>query len=300
MAAPAGGPDRHNPVAGILWMVAAAGCFSASLSLVKALQDGGVTVFQTVLFRQIFGLIIFAPALIKGWPGILKSEVRPRHFIRAATGFVGMCSAYYSLSLIKLADSVALQFTLPFFTMFFAVWLLGEKLRSHRIIATAIGFVGVLIIVRPGFSDLNEGVFYALAGAAFYAASDTNARYLARYDRLPAIMLYNFIFVLPLAAVPSAIWWTTPTTDMLLPILGFVIAGVGAQFCLTKSFGAAEASLVSPILFLRLPLVALIGWFVFAQSTEMLTWVGAGIIFAATIWMTHVETRRRGTGPAKT
>lgn len=294
MAAPAGGPDRHNPVAGILWMVMAAFCFTASITLVKALQDGGMTVFQMVLFRQIFGLALFTPILVRGWPGVVKSDVRPRHFIRAATGFIGMSCAYYSVSLINLADSVALQFTLPFFVMFFAVWLLGEKLRPHRVIATVIGFVGVLIIVRPGFATLNEGVFFAIVGTVFYAASDTNARYLARYDRLPAIMLHNFVFMMPLAAIPTAFFWVTPTAEMWPQVLGFVVAGVGAQFCLTKSFGAAEASLVSPILFLRLPFVAILGWMFFGQTTEALTWVGAGIIFAATIWMTHVETRRGG------
>ncbi|MEX2453278.1 MAG: DMT family transporter [Rhodospirillaceae bacterium] len=297
MAVPAGRPDAHNPVVGILWMVAASLCFSASLTLVKALQDEGVSVFQTVLFRQIFGLMIFTPLLVRGWPAIVKSDVRPRHFIRAATGFIGMSCTYYSFSLINLADSVALQFTLPFFTMLAAVWLLGEKIRRHRVIATAIGFIGVLVIVRPGFAEINHGIFFALAGTAFYAISDTNARYLARHDRLPAIMLYNFIFMLPLAAIPSAIWWVTPSPDTWPQILAFVIAGVGAQFCLTKSFGAAEAGLVSPILFLRLPLVAAIGYIFFAQTTQLLTWVGAGVICAATLWMTREETRRQD-GPA--
>jgi drug/metabolite transporter (DMT)-like permease len=293
MAAPAGRPDKHNPLVGILWMICAAVCFSASLSLVKALQDGGLNVFQTVLFRQIFGLVIFTPILIRGWPDLLKSEVRLHHFIRAATGFGGMCCAYYSLSLINLAESVALQFTLPFFTMLVAVFLLGEKIRSHRVIATVIGFGGVLVIVQPGFAALNIGILFALGGAAFYATSDTHARYLSRYDPVSALMVYNFIFVIPLAAVPSAIWWVTPSIDLWPNILAFVIAGVGAQFCLTKSFGAAEASLVSPILFLRLPLVAIIGFVFFGQSTEPMTWVGAAIIFAATIWMTRVETRRQ-------
>lgn len=293
MAVPAGGPDKHNPVAGILWMLAAAVCFSVSLTLVKALQDDGVSVFQTVLFRQIFGLLIFGPMLIRGWREVLGSDVRPRHFIRAATGFIGMCLAYHSVTLMNMADSVALQFTLPFFVMLFAVLLLGETVPRHRLIATGIGFAGVLIIVRPGFADLNYGVFFALSAAAFYAASDTNARYLARYDRHRAIMLYNFIFMLPLAAIPSAIWWVTPSPGVWPEILGFVVAGVGAQFCLTRSFAAAEASLVSPILFVRLPLVAIIGYVLFDQTTGILTWVGAAVIFAATVWMTRVETRRK-------
>lgn len=292
MAVSVGAADTHNPVAGILWMTGAALCFSAAFVFVKALQDEGMTVFQAVLFRQSLGFLLFLPLLLRGWPDVLKSEVRPRHFLRAATGFVGMCCGYYSLILINLADSVALQFTLPIFTAFCAVWLLGEKIRAHRMIATVAGFAGVLIIVRPGFADINAGIFFALAAALFYAISDTNARYLARYDAFPAIMIYNFVFTIGLAAVPSAVWWVTPPAGSWPLVLGFAVAGVGAQFCLTRAFAAAEAGLVSPILFLRLPLVAFVGYVLFAQETEIWTWVGAAVIFVATTWMARVETRR--------
>ena len=293
MAAPAGGPDRHNPVAGILWMVGAAVCFSASLTLVKALQDGGMSAFQAVLFRQIFGLIIFTPIILRAGIGTLKTRVPFGHFMRALLGLTGMWTGYYSLTLINVPDSVALQFTLPIFTMICAIFLLGEKMHSHRMIATLIGFGGVLVIVRPGFGDLNLGIFLALAAAAFYATSDTLSRWLARYDKTPSIMMWNFIFMIPMAAIPSAIWWVTPPPELWLQVFGFAVAGVGAQFCLTRSFGLAEASLVSPMLFLRLPLIAAISFFAFGQSTEIWTWVGAAVIFVATTWMTRVETRKK-------
>ena len=295
MVAAKGGPNQHNPVAGILWMVGAAICFSASLTLVKALQDGGMSAFQAVLFRQIFGLIIFTPIIFRAGIDTLKTKVPIGHFIRALLGLSGMWTGYFSLTLIDVPESVALQFTLPIFTMFCAIFLLGEKLHSHRVVATLIGFAGVLVIVRPGFGDLNLGILLALAAAAFYATSDTLSRWLARYDKLPTIMMWNFICMIPMAVIPSAIWWVTPPPELWWQVLGFAVAGVGAQFCLTRSFGLAEASLVSPILFLRLPLIAAISFFAFGQTTEVWTWVGAGIIFVATTWMTRVETRKTTT-----
>ena len=102
-----------------------------------------------------------------------------------------MCTGYYSLSLINVADSVALQFTLPIFTMFFAVLMLGEKIYSHRLIATVVGFAGVLIIVRPGFAEVNLGILFALAASAFHAVGDVYARYLARYDKIQTIMIFR-------------------------------------------------------------------------------------------------------------
>ncbi|MEC8726730.1 MAG: DMT family transporter [Pseudomonadota bacterium] len=291
MAVASGSPDKHNPVAGILWMIGAACCFAASLSLVKALQDDGMTPFQAVLFRQVFGLAIFIPIILRVGVKSLKTPVPHRHCMRAVFGFLGMCTGYYSLTMINVADSVALQFTLPIFTMMFAIWLLKERLHSHRLIATLIGFGGVLLIVRPGFADINLGVPLALAAAAFYAISDTMSRWLARDDAFTSIMMWNFIFIIPLAAVPSAYFWVTPDTNLWMQVLGFAIAGVGAQFCLTRSFGLAEASLVSPVLFLRLPLIAVIAFLVWGQTTEIWTWLGAAVIFVATTWMTRVETK---------
>lgn len=292
MAAPTGEINKHAPIAGILWMSAATIFFSLSFTLVKGLQDNGLTVYQAVLFRQTLGLAIFIPIIFSGNIAPLKTVVPTRHFYRAALGFLGMCTGYYCLSLINVADAVALQFTLPFFTMFSAVLILGEKIYSHRLIATLVGFSGVLIIVRPGFSELSIGILFALSAAAFHAVSDTYARYLARYDRLGTIMVLNFIFTIPLAAIPAVIYWAPIPTEIWPQLIAFCIAGISAQFCLTRSFGVAEASLVSPILFFRLPLVAVIAFYAFGQQTEIWTWVGAGVIVVATTWMARVEVRK--------
>ena len=292
MGATTAGTDKHAPVAGMLWMGAATVFFSISFTLVKGLQDDGLTVYQAVLFRQTLGMAVFLPMIISGGFAPLKTAVPVRHFYRAAIGFVGMCTGYYSLSLINVADSVALQFTLPILTMFSAVLMLGEKIYSHRLIATLVGFAGVLIIVRPGFAEVNIGILFALSAAAFHAVADTYARYLARYDRLQTIMICNFVFTIPLAAIPAAIFWAPLSVEIWPQLIVFCVAGVSAQFCLTRSFGIAQASLVSPILFFRLPIVAVIAFYVFDQQSEIWMWVGAGVIILATTWMARIEVRK--------
>lgn len=293
MGPPTGSADKHIPIAGMLWMCAATIFFSISFTVVKGLQDDGVTVYQAVLFRQMLGIAVFLPMIISSGFSPLKTNVPVRHFYRAALGFAGMCTGYYSLSLINVADSVALQFTLPFFTMFSAVILLGEKIYSHRLVATMIGFAGVLIIVRPGFAEVNIGILFALAASAFHSVSDTYARYLARYDKIQTIMVFNFVFIIPLAAIPAAIYWAPVSFETLPQLILFGVAGISAQFCLTRSLGLAQASLVSPVLFLRLPLVAVIAYYAFGQQTEIWTWVGAGVIILVTIWMARIEVRKR-------
>ncbi|MBT5457960.1 MAG: DMT family transporter [Rhodospirillaceae bacterium] len=292
MGVPAGETDKHAPVAGMLWMCAATVFFSISFTLVKGLQDDGLTVYQAVLFRQTLGMVIFMPMIVRGRLAPLRTTVPVRHFYRAALGFLGMTTGYYSLSLINVADSVALQFTLPIFTMFSAILILGEKIYSHRLIATLVGFAGVLIIVRPGFAEVNYGILFALSASAFHAVADTYSRYLARYDRLQTIMVLNFVFTIPLAAIPAAIYWAPVSLEIWPQLSGFCVAGICAQYCLTRSFGIAEASLVSPILFFRLPLVAVIAFYAFNQQTEIWTWVGAGVIILATTWMARIEVRK--------
>ena len=292
MEAPTGETDKHVPIAGMLWMGAATLFFSISFTVVKGLQDDGLTVYQAVLFRQTLGIAIFMPMIISSGLAPLRTKVPVRHFYRAAFGFIGMCTGYYSLSLINVADSVALQFTLPFFTMFAAVLLLGEKIYSHRLMATLVGFAGVLIIARPGFADVNMGILLALAASAFHAVSDTYARYLARYDKIQTIMIFNFVFTIPIAAIPAAIYWSPFSSEIWPQLIVFGVAGISAQFCLTRSFGLAQASLVSPVLFFRLPLVAVIAFYAFDQQSEIWTWVGAGVIIIATTWMTHIELRK--------
>ena len=284
--------DKHTPIPGILWMCGATIFFSLSLTLVKYIQDQGLNAFQAVLFRQVLGVALVLPVVIAGTKlRELKTTVPLKHGTRAVFGFLGMCTGYFALNLINIADAVALQFTLPIFTMFCAIWLLSEKLYSHRLIATLVGFLGVLIIVRPGFSELNLGIFLAIASAATHAVSDTYARYLARFDKLKVIMLYNFLFTIPFALLPAIIWWEPISVNLWPYLFAFGIAGICAQFCLTRSFSLADASLVSPILFLRLPIVAIIGFFAFSQMPETWTWVGAGIIILATTWMARSETR---------
>ena len=104
-------------------------------------------------------------------------------------------------------------------------------------------------------------------------------------------MTYNFVFTIPIALIPALVWWNPIPIDIWPYLISFGIAGISAQFCLTRSFSLADASLVSPILFLRLPLVAIIASFAFGQTTEIWTWTGAAVIILATTWMTKKETK---------
>ncbi len=276
----------HNPVRGVLWMLAAAVTFSVTITLVRHMSATFST-FEIVFFRQLFGTAIMLPWLVKVGLGALKTSQMRVYLARAVLTYCAMFAAYYSVTLITIADSIALQFTLPFFTIIFAMLFLGEEVRSHRWIATVVGFAGALVIIRPGFAEISAGMLIAIAAAALYGGSDICTRFLSGRDSIKVVVFYGFFLQLPIAAVPAAATWVTPAWADAPWILAFVIVAVLAQVCITKAFANAEASMVSPVLFARLPFVAVLGFVFFDELPDHWTWIGAAVLFASTWYSTR-------------
>ena len=275
-------------------MVGAAICFSVSFAFVRHLSDSMAT-FQIVLFLQISGALIMLPWVVSVGISALAISRFHLHILRGLLVYGGLTASFYSFSLIPLADSTSLQFTLPLFTAFFAMIFLRERVGVHRWAAIIVGFGGVLIILRPGLTEISLGMVLAIVAAASYGASDICSRALTRTDPIKSIIFLGFVLQIPLAAIPALPSWVTPTWGLVPAIVAFVLCAFGAQWCLMKSLSLAEASLVSPVLFLRLPFVALIGYVAFGQVSDMWTWIGAVVIFAGTFLLARGETNRSPT-----
>ena len=266
---------------GMLWMLGAALFFSASVGFVRYLTDS-MSSFQVVLFRQILGFMCMLPWLVRSGLAATSTARLPMHTLRSALSYLGMACAYTSYTLIPISDGVALQFTTPLFTTVFAILFLRELVGPHRWAAIFIGFVGVVLIAKPGFAAFSWGIPIALAAAAFYAGSNVVNRALSRTESTPVIVFYSFFLQIPMAAIPAAMSWTTPGWDAVLPLIGFGFVAIAAQWCLTRSLAVADASLVEPVMFIRLPIVSAIGYVLFAQVPDMWVWIGAAVIFVST------------------
>ena len=290
MTGPASIDLRHAPVLGVLWMTAAALCFSVAIGFVRHLSDT-YTTFEIAFFRQVLGLVLASLWVWRAGFAVLRTSVLHLHFVRAILAYGGLVGSYYAVRLVSIADTQALQFTLPFFTFVFAAWVLNETIRSHRVVTTIIGFVGALIIIRPGFVDTNIGMLIALGASALFAGSDVTNRYLSGSDAVGTIMFYGFVIQLPIGLATSIPGWVTPSLAEL-PVIGmFAVSAVAAHWCLTHAFSVAETSLVSPVLYLRLPFAALIGFVFFDQVTDLWTWIGAAVMIASTVYCTRVDAR---------
>jgi drug/metabolite transporter (DMT)-like permease len=197
---------------------------------------------------------------------------------------------------MPLGQAVALHFTVPLIVVLLAVMILGERPKPLRWAATLIGFCGVLVILRPGLIAIGLPAMMVLGSALSYAGVGIYSRVLGRTDA-PAVTTFYYQLMLTLfAAVPTLMVWRTPGLNDVPALILVAFAGTVAPYCLIRAYMHAEASMVAPIDFLRLPFTTLMAIFLFAEPTELWTWVGAAIIFASTTFITRREAKAARTG----
>jgi len=193
--------------------------------------------------------------------------------------------------LVPLTDVAALQFTIPLFLVVMAAPILRENIGPHRWWATAIGFMGMLVIVRPGYIPIGIGAVALLLSSIFYASSLTATKILSRTDSPNLVVFYMTVIFVPMSFVPALFGWVAPGLDDVVPLLVLGITGFTAHLCIIRSFAAADASFVIPFDFLRLPMSAVAGFLLFQERPDVWVWIGASIIFTSAYYNTRRETR---------
>jgi drug/metabolite transporter (DMT)-like permease len=207
------------------------------------------------------------------------------HGLRSLFGLTAMTSWFTAVSLMPVADATAFTFTAPLFATLGAALVLKETVGPRRWAAVGVGFLGMLVILRPGAGALEGAAFVALAAALFMAAAKLTVKSLSRTEMPDTIVLYMGLFMTPVSLVPALFVWQWPSwTALAWLVLVGGLASV-AQRAMARSFAAADASAVMPLDFSRLIFAAALGWLVFGEAPDAWTWAGAGVIFAAT-WYT--------------
>lgn len=273
----------ERPTAKALCCVAAAAALAAADAAVVRLLAGEVHAFVIGFFRSLFGLLTIVP-LIVARPRVLKSGYRLQHVTRAALKLAALICFFMAFAAAPLADAMAIMFTTPIFLMLGAWLWLGEKLTPGLVFALVAGFAGALIIIDPaGQGGMEVALLLALAGAALQAVVQLMLKRMSDLDSTETLVVWNLIVTVPLAAVPAAFYWTTPDLRefALLALQGAM--GAANMALMTKAFSIADASQIAPMDFLRLPFVAVMAWILFGEVAGLSTWLGAAIIFAATM-----------------
>lgn len=265
---------------GIFWMVLCTGFQSCASGLVRKLSfDFGT--FQLLLFFSTISALLLLPMAARLPKGSLAG-VRTHAGLYSARGllsFLGMLTSFYAYSVLDIANVQSLLFTVPIFTIILASLILGEYVGLRGWVSCAIGFVGALIIIRPGYLPINLGAIAALVSAMAFAAANIVIRKLGRTESPVLITLVSNLIIVPLAGVPAAFHWVTPSWEQVPWILAMGALFMAAQLCLTYSIRAADARIVQSFNFLRLPWAVLIGYALFSELPDIWTWVGAIVIF---------------------
>ena len=277
---------------GVLWMVAAS-LFYALIYVAVRKLTAVYPVAQVVLFRAVLGGTIMFCWLAPTGLHVLRTRRMGLYLIRVAIAYLGTLGWMYGIAWLPLAEANALLFLMPLFTVIFAALLLHEHVAPDRWIATAAGFAGALIIIRPGLVGLGLPALATIGAAAGFSLALVMTKSLTRTEHPNAIVFYLYALMVPFAAGPAVLDWQ-PLTAASAPWLALLgVMTVGAQQCATRAFVAAPASVVVPVHYLQLPLIAALAYVLFDQSVDRWTWVGAAVIFGATYHVTRGSRRPR-------
>ena len=261
-------------------MIAALGRFAAHAGMHPA---------QTVFLRLLFALILILPFALHARLTFGKTQQLKTHMLRSAVGICAMWLWFISISLVPITDQTALSFLAPIFTTLGAMFFLQEIVRIRRWLAIIIGLFGAVVIVRPGFAELSGGHLSAVGSATMMGMSMLLIKYLTAKDSPLMIVFYSHVFMTVLAFVPAMLVWSHFPPELYLYLTGFAPFAFFGHFALAKAYSLADASFIAALDYARLPFAALIGWLMFAEFSDIWTWIGASIIFASAFYIVRRE-----------
>lgn len=269
---------------GILLMCISTVAFSVMHGLVRFVSEM-LPPFQIAFFRNVFGLAFLLPLLMRSRFAILRTQRIGLHALRGVINIVAMLMFFTALSISPLAKVTALSFTAPIFMAILAVLVLGERFRIYRWLAILFGFLGMLIILRPGLVAIDTGALLVTGSAALWAVAMVLIKILSRTNSSLTIVAYMGIF-LGIFSIFPALWVWQPFG---LETLGWMVLiglfGSIAQMSLSQSLKETDPTALMPFDFLKLIWTALIGAWFFGEVPDIYTWIGAAVIFSSGLFI---------------
>lgn len=291
---------RPQVLRAALWMIGAIVSFSAMAVAGRSVEHQ-VNVFELMIYRSLVGVIIVgAAAALRGRLADLAPRRLPLQGLRNIFHFTGQNLWFWAISVIPLAQVFALEFTAPLWVALMAPFVLGERMTRARALAAVLGFVGILIVARPDPTHLSLGVLAAAAAAIGFAGSAIFTKILTRTEPVLEILFYMTLLQTIFGVICALAWGghvTIPSPPALAGLALIGCAGLLAHFCLTTALSVAPASIVMPLDFARLPVIAVVGMLLYGEPLDGFVFLGAAIIFAANVITIRAANRAAGTRP---
>ena len=274
-------PPSNAKAAG--WM---AGWLTAMLILMVAGREitRELHVFQLMEMRSVIGLFMLYP-IIHAYGGLTAMRTsRPlAHIGRNIVHYGAQFGWFLALTLIPLAQVVAIEFTMPIWTALLAVLFLNERLNAWKILAIILGLIGVIIIVHPGSAQVSSGQLLMVGVAVGFGASIVLVKSLTRTDSGVAIVFWMLVIQSTMGLLPAIYYWQTPSAHLWPWILLIAFCGTYSHYCMAQAMRYADATVVVPMDFLRVPLSATVGWLLYSEQLDMATILGAALILTGNL-----------------
>ena len=272
----------------------ASGIFFAGLGVSIRIASREIPTVEVVFFRNFINLIIMLPWLIKIGVAGLKTKKLSMHFFRAIGGLISMFFWFAGFGVLPLAEATSLGFTAPLFAALGAVFFLHEVVRFRRWFAILFGFIGTLIILRPGLQIITPEALYILIGAIFVAGGFMLVKILSKTESPTTMVLFMALFLTPLSLIPALFVWVWPSPEAWIWLIIVGTTATCGHLLFNRAFAVTDVTAVLPFDYCRLIFAAGIGLFMFNEMPDMWTWIGGSVIFSSTIYIANRESKKTG------
>ena len=253
--------------------------FGTTMGMLMKLAQNNLNVYTAGFLRFFLGLVIITPYILKTKFKVYKTKNLKIHLIRSGLNFPAMLIGFAALTLVPLEKISALSFIVPFIVTILAVVFLKERIRLYRISALIIGFIGMLIILRPGIIDVSVGIQMSLLSSLFWAVVIILTKKLTKNDSAITILTYQYSIMTVLSFLTVIFFWQNPTFISLIYLSLAALSGTITHIALNHAFKLVDVSMTQPFSFFGLIIASLYGYLIFDEKPDIYTWVGASVIF---------------------
>jgi len=279
-----------DPIRGVLWMMGSMASW-ACMAAVARHFTGEIHTFEIVFFRSVFGGVFLLPWLFKVGLVGLKTQRVGMHLVRGGIGLAVIYLLFSAVARTPLGEVAAIMSTRPMVASLAAIVILHEAAHGRRWAATVIGFIGALLIIRPGISDVSTGAILAFLAVIGMAMLTIVMKSLARTEAPDTIVAWQMMVFTPCALIPALFVWQTPDIWQFLLLASTGLFGTMTQRCLTRAYASADATVIMPFDFTRLIFSALLGLILFQEFPDIWVWIGGLIILTGILWMARLEAK---------
>jgi len=283
------GGNRNHPVAALVLVTVSMALLVGIAAVGRSAALSGMDPMQILFFRNFFCVVWMLPLFAWRGMSLVKTSQFRLYGMRVGLSFVSMMCFFQALALLPIGDVTAISFLSPLFGTLFAILLLGEHVGSRRWVALGVGFLGAMIILRPGGMGFGFGQMAALTSAMTVGVIGPLVKQLTSSDDADRIVFITNVLMTVISIIPALFVWIWPSPELLVELVLMGLFAVLGHMTLVRGYAVADASLTMTFKFSRLPFSVLVGYLAFGELIDGWTWVGAIIIFAAAAYVTHRE-----------